>query len=211
MTVLQAGAESGIVEAAVRELRNGLVQTLPKLATAVLFLGIAYVGIKVALSLVRTAFGAVHGDDLVTDLFTTIVGVFLWFGTALALLKILDMGEIAASLGTAAGFVALGVSYALSNMIADTVSGVYLLRDPDFNPGDEVVAADVTGTVLDIELRKTRLEVEGGDVVVLGNSKVEQKWTRKATEAMPDGASEVEGDAGGDAGGGVDPDSPTER
>lgn len=35
------------------------------------------------------------------------------------------MGEIAASLGTAAGFISLGGSYALSNMIADTVAGVY--------------------------------------------------------------------------------------
>ena len=189
MILIQAGTDGGIVETAVRELETGLAQTLPKLVTALLFLGVAYVGIKIALSLVRSALGAVHGDGLVTDLFTTIVGIFLWFGTALTLLKLLDMGEIAASLGTAAGFVALGVSYALSNMIADTVAGVYLLRDPDFNPGDEVVADDVTGTVRAIELRKTRLEVEGGDIVVLGNSKVEQKWTKKGPGT--DGASEI--------------------
>ena len=34
--------------------------------------------------------------------------------------------------------VTLGVSYALSSMIEDAVAGVYLLRDPDFMPGDRI-------------------------------------------------------------------------
>jgi small-conductance mechanosensitive channel len=93
------------------------------------------------------------------------------------------MDDIAASLGTASGFIAWGISYALSGMIADTVSGVYLLRNPDFNPGDTVEAADVTGVVQKIDPRKTRLEVKSGDTVVLGNSSVEKKWRRKSKSA----------------------------
>ena len=59
----------------------------------------------------------------------------------------------------------------------------YEFRDPDFDPGDEVVVGDVTGVVRDVDLRKTRLEVEGGDVVVMGNSSVEEKWTKKVEES----------------------------
>jgi small-conductance mechanosensitive channel len=132
------------------------------------------------------------GSELVADLFTTIAAVFLWFAAALTLLKILGMGEIAASLGTATGFVALGVSYALSDMIADTVSGVYLLRDPDFNPGDRVETADVTGVVRQIDLRKTRLEVDEGDTLVVGNSSVEEKWTKKGDATVSEVAVEEE-------------------
>jgi len=106
------------------------------------------------------------------------VGVFLWFGVALTLLTIVGMGDIAASLGTVAGFVALGVSLALSNMIADTVAGVYLLRDPDFEIGDRVSVESVTGTAVGIELRKCRIELDSGDRVVLANKDVEKKWTR---------------------------------
>jgi small-conductance mechanosensitive channel len=61
-------------------------------------------------------------------------------------------------------------------MIADTVAGVYLLRDPDFNAGDTVEAGGVEGVVRSIELRKTRFEVDG-DTVVVSNSKVEKEWT----------------------------------
>jgi small-conductance mechanosensitive channel len=62
-------------------------------------------------------------------------------------------------------------------MIADAVAGVYLLRDPDFMPGDRVTAGDTTGVVEAIELRKTRLSV-GDDVVVRGNAEIEKKWTK---------------------------------
>jgi small-conductance mechanosensitive channel len=74
-------------------------------------------------------------------------------------------------------------------MIADAVAGVYLLRDPDFNPGYEVDIGGTVGEVKAIELRKTRLDVDG-DTVVRGNAEIEKKWTRKAESGSvgaPDG------------------------
>jgi small-conductance mechanosensitive channel len=168
-----------LVRQTVAGIQQGLVDALPKLIMALAFLTVAYVGIRVVLRVVHGALDAVYPEeqDLIVNLATTIIGVFLWFTVALALLNILGMGDIAASLGTAAGFIALGISYALSNMIADTVAGVYLLRDPDFNPGDRVTADGITGTVKSIGLRKSRFALDDGDTVVIGNSAVEKKWT----------------------------------
>lgn len=101
------------------------------------------------------------------------------FGAVLVLLKILGMGEVAAGLGTATGFVALGVAFALKEMIADTVAGVYLLRDPDFNIGDAVETAAVTGTIVRIGLRKTRIREETDNLVVVSNRDVEKRWTQQ--------------------------------
>jgi small-conductance mechanosensitive channel len=173
------GFLTDLVDGTVTEIQRGLVDALPKLVMALVFLTVAYVGIRLALRLVHGALDAVYPDeqDLIVNLATTVAGVFLWFAAALTLLKILGMGDIAASLGTAAGFIALGVSYALSSMIADTVAGVYLLRDPDFNPEDRVTADGVTGEVRDIGLRKSRFRLDDGDTVVVANSAVEKKWT----------------------------------
>jgi small-conductance mechanosensitive channel len=168
-----------LVNQTIEGIQQGLVDALPKLIMALVFLTVAYVGIKVVLRIVHSALDAVYPEDqdLIVALTTTIIGVFLWFTVALALLNILGLGDIAASLGTAAGFIALGISYALSSMIADTVAGVYLLRDPDFNPGYQVTADGTTGTVKSIGLRKSRLALDDGDTVVVGNSAVEKKWT----------------------------------
>jgi small-conductance mechanosensitive channel len=173
------GFLTDLVEGTVTEIQRGLVDALPKLVMALVFLTVAYVGIRLALRLIHGALDAVYPDEqaLIVSLATTVAGVFLWFAATLTLLKILGMGDIAASLGTAAGFIALGVSYALSSMIADTVAGVYLLRDPDFNPEDRVTADGVTGEVRDIGLRKSRFRLDDGDTVVVANSAVEKKWT----------------------------------
>jgi len=106
--------------------------------------------------------------------------VFLWFGAGLTLFKIVGMDDVAASLGTATGFVALGIAFALKEMIADTVAGVYLLQDADFNEGDLVTTASVTGTVTGIDLRKTRIRSEEGDLIVVANRDVEKKWVQEA-------------------------------
>ena len=174
----------GLVESAATEFVRGVVGVLPEVISGLLFVSLAYVGIRIVLSVLRTALDRVYPaqQDLVVELFVTVAGVFLWFGVALTLLKILGMGDVAASLGTATGFIALGISYALSNMIADTVAGVYLLRDPDYNAGDRVTAAGETGVVRDIGLRKTRIERDDGDLVITANSAVDAGWVRESPE-----------------------------
>lgn len=164
-----------------------LTTALPRLLAGLVFLSVAYVVIRLLSRYLRRALRQTYPPDqrLVADFATIVVTVFLWFGAGLALLTVLGMGDIAASLGTAAGFIALGISYALSNMIADAVAGVYLLRDPDFNPGDRVVTESTTGTVREIGIRKSRIEVESGDTVVLANRDVEKRWTRTLADSEP--------------------------
>jgi small-conductance mechanosensitive channel len=59
---------------------------------------------------------------------------------------------------------------------------VYLLRDPDFMPGDTVTSGDTTGEVKAIELRKTRLTVDG-DTLVRANGEIESEWTKHESES----------------------------
>jgi small-conductance mechanosensitive channel len=190
--MLQTTGIAGVVRETTAEFLGGLQEAVPNVLGGLVFLALAYVLIRVALWVLRGSLDALYPDeqDLVVDLGVTAAGVFLWFGAALAFFKIVGMGDVAASLGTATGFVALGVSYALSNMIADTVAGVYLLRDPDFNPGDRVVADPVTGVVESIGLRKSRFRDESGDVVVVANRDVEKKWRQVSAGADGDGGTE---------------------
>ncbi|MFB6295928.1 MAG: mechanosensitive ion channel domain-containing protein [Halobacteriales archaeon] len=184
--ILAANASAAsAVDSVLREFLAGIVGTLPRLLSGVIFLTLAYVAIKIALAITRSIFDRIYppDQDLVVDLAVVVVGLFLWFGVVLALLKIVGMGDIAASLGTATGFIALGIAFALKEMIADTVAGIYLLKDPDFEEGDAVTTASVTGTVVRIDLRKTRIRAEDGDLVVLANRDVEKKWVK---EALPE-------------------------
>lgn len=173
----------GIASRTMAELADGLEAAVPRVVAGVVFAVVAYLVIRLVLAALRLALTRLYAERqvLVVQLFVTVAGVFLWFGAALAFLNIVGFGAIAASLGTAVGFIALGISYALSEMIEDTVAGVYLLRDPDFEVGDRVVVdGDTEGTIAAIELRKSRFRLDDGDVVILANRDVESGWTRRA-------------------------------
>jgi small-conductance mechanosensitive channel len=163
------------------EFVGGIVEAVPGILGALVFLIAAYLLIKLVLTVTRSVLRRVYPADqgVVVDLSVAVVGAFLWFGAALAFLKIVGLGEVAVSLGTAGGFVGLGVAFALKEMIADTVAGVYLIRDDDFEIGDTVDTASVTGTVSGVGLRKTRIETSDGNLVVLANREVEKKWVNQ--------------------------------
>jgi len=182
---LQVLAQSAIIEPVIRPFINDLVAVVPRLLSGLVFLVGAYLFIRVIRGVLRSALRRLYADEqeLIVDLGVTAVSLLLWFGAALALLKIVGMPDIAASLGTATGFIALGVAFALKEMIADTVAGVYLLQDADFNEGDRVTTASVTGTVVGIDLRKTRIREESGDLIVVANRDVEKKWVQKAADS----------------------------
>jgi small-conductance mechanosensitive channel len=127
---------------------------------------------------VRKTFSHKYSEPIVLDLLDTVFKAFAWFSVALIALSMLGFTGIASSLGTASGFVALGVAYALKDVISDTVAGVYLVQDTDFNSGDTVETDSVKGEVREVGLRKTRIELESGDLRVINNSDVEKKWTK---------------------------------
>lgn len=181
--LLQIGP-GAVIEQTLNAISADILAALPAIVTAIAFLVLAVVAITVIMRLVN--FGLRRGlpaaDPTYRTFVSRIIAVLLWFGTALTFLSIVGLEQIAASLGTASGFLALGVAYALSGMIADAVAGIYLLRDPDFNPGDEVEVGDMTGVVETIELRKTRFAVEN-DTVVRGNAEIEKRWTKRGSPA----------------------------
>lgn len=181
MSLQTIPAAEPTLETVIIQFINGIISAIPNVLSGILFLILAYFCIKVILAVVRSIFDRIYPEnqELIVDLLVVVVGIFLWFGAALALLKIVGLGDVAASLGTAAGFIGLGIAFALKEMIADTVAGVYLLRDADFNVGDRVNTASVSGTITRIDLRKTRITGEDGDLLVLANRDVEKKWTRE--------------------------------
>ncbi len=180
MTLVPATASpAGIAQETVDSFVGSLTAALPRVLSGLVFLVVAVVVVKLIMFVVKALLRrALPGDAPALRQFAaTLVAVVLWFGVALGFLATVGLGEIAAALGTASGFLALGVAYALSEMIEDAVAGVYLLRDPDFNTGDTITAGDTTGVVRTIELRKTRIDVDD-DVVVRANAEIEKRWTK---------------------------------
>jgi small-conductance mechanosensitive channel len=171
----------GVITQALDKLVGDIAAALPRILAGIVFLIIAATAIKLVKHLLAFSLTRMFPNEprVYRQFIVAIVMLFLWFGVGLSFLSVVGLEQIAASLGSAAGFLALGVSYALSNVIADVVAGVYLLRDEDFMPGDQVDIGGTVGVVQSIELRKTRLTVnDGDDTMVRNNAEIEKKWTK---------------------------------
>ncbi|MDH5292427.1 MAG: mechanosensitive ion channel family protein [Acidimicrobiia bacterium] len=73
---------------------------------------------------------------------------------------------------TALGVTSLVVSFALQDTLSGLASGLLLLSDPPFQPGDWVKTGDLEGRVVDINWRTCRIETRNGDLVIVPNAQL---------------------------------------
>ncbi len=80
----------------------------------------------------------------------------------------LDIGPLIAS----AGIAGLAIGLGAQNLIRDMINGFVILLESQYAVGDVVVIGAVTGTVEDLNLRRTLLRADNGAAIVIPNSMV---------------------------------------
>lgn len=74
------------------------------------------------------------------------------------------------SLGAAVGLIGLGLSFALKDMIANFISGLFIMINRPFKIGDQIEVGGEAGTVRDIKIRATEIKTYDGRQVIVPNS-----------------------------------------
>ncbi|MEO1061433.1 MAG: mechanosensitive ion channel family protein [Actinomycetota bacterium] len=77
-----------------------------------------------------------------------------------------DLSSAAAAFGVGS----LVVSFALQDTLSGLASGVLLLTDQPFRPGDWIKADDIEGRVVDINWRSSRIQDRNGDLRIVPNA-----------------------------------------
>ncbi len=101
----------------------------------------------------------------------------------LSLLKV-DMPTILAGLGV----VALIIGFGAESLIADVVTGFFILVDNQYNVGDIIEVGGFRGTVTEIGIRTTCLTDAGGNIKIINNSDMKNILNRsdKSSKAVTD-------------------------
>ncbi len=106
---------------------------------------------------------------LATLLRTTAYGVIAF----LVLLQVLPLFNIDLKpLLASAGVVGLGISFGAQSLFKDMLNGLFILIEDQFNVGDIVKVAGLTGTVEDLTLRSTTLRDGDGTMYFVPNSQI---------------------------------------
>jgi small conductance mechanosensitive channel len=102
---------------------------------------------------------------------------------AIITLSILGVSEFLYSALTAAGVISIIIGFAVKDVAANVISGIFILLDQPFMPGDYVQIGDHSGTVEKISLRSTQLVTLDGPVVTIPNNKMATEPTTNYTVA----------------------------
>jgi moderate conductance mechanosensitive channel len=94
----------------------------------------------------------------------------LGFLAFLQVLRLLNINY--APLLASAGIVGVGVGLAAQSLFKDIINGIFILVEDQYNVGETVKIASLTGTVEDLTLRLTRLRDGDGTLYIIPNSQV---------------------------------------
>jgi small conductance mechanosensitive channel len=108
--------------------------------------------------------------------------------TIAALMILAEWGFNLAPLIAGAGILGVALGFGAQTLVADFLSGVFMLLEDQYGVGDIVDLGEATGTVEDVQLRVTKLRavdgvvwwVRNGEVVRVGN--MSQEWSRAVVD-----------------------------
>ncbi len=113
-------------------------------------------------------------------------GVYiLWFIAIMSIMVELNLEKILMPIMGLSVLAGAAVALAVKNILADALAGVFLLLDGHFNIGDQIETMKYKGEIIDVTLRKTRVRIDDGTIVVLPNGKIDSSgWVlhKKMTE-----------------------------
>ena len=97
----------------------------------------------------------------------------LWFIAIMSIMAELNLENILMPIIGASVFIGAAVALAVKNILADALAGIFLLLDRHFNIGDQIETMKYKGEIIDVTLRKTRVKIDDGTIVILPNGKID--------------------------------------
>ncbi|MBQ1821326.1 MAG: mechanosensitive ion channel family protein [Clostridia bacterium] len=91
-----------------------------------------------------------------------------------------DIGTILAGLG----IIALIIGFGAESLIADIVTGMFILIDNQYNVGDIIEVDGFRGTVTEINVRSTVLTDVGGNIKIINNSDMKNVLNRSDNASL---------------------------
>ena len=97
----------------------------------------------------------------------------LWFIAIMSIMAELNLENILMPIMGMSVLAGAAVALAVKNILADALAGIFLLLDRHFNIGDQIETMKYKGEIIDVTLRKTRVKIDDGTIVVLPNGKID--------------------------------------
>lgn len=133
-------------------------------------LALGYIGNKISNVLIDREVENRSGDQHAAATAKKLSAYIIFSLTVVVIMGV--FGLPVSALAGAVGLIGLGLSFALKDMIADFISGIFILINQPFKIGDQIKVEGEEGTVKDIKIRATNVKTYDGRKVIVPNSKL---------------------------------------
>ena len=142
---------------------------LPKLPVALIVLGIGNYLIR----LLKRFAGRIMRRFQLEAGIIGFVQAFLTFACWVFLISIvfavLGLPHISVAFSGSIALILVGIASNANSMIQDILAGIFLIADPDFKVGAHVKVNNIDGTVVNLDIKKTKIKDANGQVHVVSN------------------------------------------
>ncbi|HEY8109060.1 MAG TPA: mechanosensitive ion channel domain-containing protein [Patescibacteria group bacterium] len=159
-----------------QDLGDRLLDKLPDLVIALL-VGLALV--ELAILALGYALKVARIPRALKPILYTLARAFLWVVLLLVIIQTLGLNDLLLAVTGSSVVLALVLSTGVAPLISDTLAGLSLAADRNFQPGAKVQVGEkgTVGHVLSMDIRKTRIETSDGKVHVIPNSVIDKtEW-----------------------------------
>jgi len=108
--------------------------------------------------------------DSVSQLLRSIITIFVWVIAVITVLSTLGLNV--APILTSAGVVGVAIGFGAQTLVKDYLAGIIMIIEDQYGIGDVIDVGPVTGKVIEVGLRVTRLQDADGVIWYMRNGEV---------------------------------------
>jgi small conductance mechanosensitive channel len=153
---------------------EGLILLLPNFVAAVLIVIVAALVARMARRAVLGVLGRTSSYEQVNHLLATVAYVVVLAVGIFIALGVLELDKAVTSLLAGAGIIGLALGFAFQDLASNFIAGILLSIRRPFVVGDIIETSDYMGTVVEVNLRSTRVRTFQGPIAIIPNSQVFQ-------------------------------------
>lgn len=153
--------------------KNQTLGVLHKLVLAIVVFFVGWILINNLRKVIMRIIERGRLDVALTKLIASILNFAGWIIVIAAIFKVLGFTEVSLAFSGSLALIAMGLASSASAVVGDLFSGVSLIADDDFEIGTRVTAAGITGVVEGIDMRKTRIRDDKGNLYIVPNKAVD--------------------------------------
>lgn len=156
-------------EGFIQEVSSHAMQYLPKIPTVILVIAVGVLLIRTLDTLIRRMLGVARIEPTLISFVTAFVKFVCWVFLIATVFSILGFTQISLAFSGSIALVIMGVATNANSLVQDLLSGLFLLAEPDFKEGSIIRLNAVLGTIVGMDIKKTKVMDSDGNVYIVPN------------------------------------------